>query len=61
MYKTVVVNYSPRAKEMAATIENAANQMEMEGFELVSFSVMPSAKGILIFRQAKSPSTTLLE
>ena len=57
MYKTVIVNYSPVAKEMAANIENIANQMEQEGFVLVSCAVMPSAKGILIFRQTKSPQS----
>ena len=33
MYKTIVVKYSPKAKEMAARIEDVANQMEQEGFE----------------------------
>ena len=32
MYKTVVVKYSPKAKEMAARIEDTANKMEQEGF-----------------------------
>ena len=51
MYKTIVVKYSPKAKEMAASIEGAANQMEQEGFELISCSITPSSKGILIFRR----------
>ena len=51
MYKTVVVKYSPKAKEMAARIEEAANKMEQEGFELVSCSIMPSSKGILVFKR----------
>ena len=56
MYKTVVVKYSPKAKEMAAKIEETANQMEQEGFELVSFSIMPSSKGILVFRKPGEPA-----
>ena len=48
MYKTIVVKYSPKAKEMAARIEDVANQMEQEGFELVSCSITPSSKGILV-------------
>ena len=55
MYKTIIVKYSPKAKEMAARIEAAANQMEQEGFELISCSVTPSSKGILVFRQTKAP------
>ena len=55
MYKTVVVKYSPKAKEMAIKVEEAANKMEKEGFELVSCSITPSSKGILVFRQTKAP------
>ena len=51
MYKTMVVKYSPKAKEMAAKIEETANKMEQEGFALMSCSIMPSSKGILIFRK----------
>ena len=46
MYKTVIVKYSPKAKEMASKIEETANEMEKEGFELISCSIMPSSKGI---------------
>ena len=49
MYKTVVVKYSPKAKEMAVRVEETANKMEQEGFALMSCSIMPSSKGILIF------------
>ena len=58
MYRTIVVKYSPKAKEMAARIEAAANQMEQEGFELISCSITPSSKGILVFRQTKAPRPT---
>ena len=50
MYKTVVIKYSPKAKEMAAKIESVANRMEQDGYEFVSCTVTPSAKGIMIFR-----------
>ena len=55
MYKTMVVKYSPKAKEMAAKIEETANKMEQEGFEFVSCSIMPSSKGILVFRKPGEP------
>ena len=55
MYKTVTLKYAPKVKNMAAQIEEAANKMEQKGFELISCSIMPSAKGILIFRKAGEP------
>ena len=58
MYGTIVVKYSPKAKEMASKIEDAANRMEQEGFELISCSITPSSKGILVFRQTKAPQPT---
>lgn len=58
MYRTIVVKYSPKAKEMASKIEDAANRMEQEGFELISCSITPSSKGILVFRQTKAPRPT---
>ena len=58
MYRTIVVKYSPKAKEMASKIEDAANRMEQEGFELISCSITPSSKGILVFRQTKTPRPT---
>ena len=56
MYKTVVVKYSPKAKEMAIKVEEASNKMEKEGFELVSCSIMPSSKGILVFKKPGEPA-----
>ena len=41
MYKTVVVKYSPKAKEIATRIEEAA--------------IMPSSKGILVFKKSGAP------
>ena len=58
MYRTIVVKYSPKAKEMASKIEDAANRLEQEGFELISCSITPSSKGILVFRQTKAPRPT---
>ena len=58
MYKTIVIKYTPKAKEMAAKIEAEANQMEQAGFELVSCSIMPSAKGILVFKKVAADGRT---
>ncbi len=43
---------------MAVKIEDAANKMEQEGFELVSCSIMPSSKGILIFKRMAADEST---
>ncbi len=53
-YKTVVMEYNPKAEKMAADVEKAANEMEKENWELVTFSVTNSAKAILVFRAAES-------
>ncbi|HIZ54785.1 MAG TPA: hypothetical protein H9671_01075 [Firmicutes bacterium] len=58
MYKTVVIKYSPKVKEMAGKIEETANKMEQEGFELISCSIMPSSKGILVFKKAGEQAQT---
>lgn len=49
-YKTIVIDYVPKAKKMAAAIEQTANQRAQAGWELVTFSVTNSAKAILVFR-----------
>ena len=49
-YKTIVIDYAPKAKKMASAIEKAANEYAQNGWELVSFSVTNSAKAILLFR-----------
>ena len=49
-YKTIVIDYAPKAKKMAAAIEQTANEKAQSGWELVTFSVTNSAKAILVFR-----------
>ena len=49
-YRTVVIDYAPKAKEMASAIERTANERTQNGWELVTFSVTNSAKAILVFR-----------
>lgn len=51
MYKTIVIEYSPKADDMAKKIEEKANEMLQEGFELVTLSITGSAKAILVFKQ----------
>ena len=55
MYKTVVVGYAPKEKEMADAIEKEANERAKDGWELVTFSVTNSAKAILVFRVPEKP------
>ena len=45
-YQTIVIDYAPKAKSMAAEVEKKANEME-----LVSFAITNSAKGILVFHR----------
>ena len=49
-YKTFVIDYAPKVKKMATAIEKTANEKAQDGWELVTFSVMNSAKAILVFR-----------
>ena len=44
-------DYAPKAKSMAAEVEKKANEMEQEDWELVSFAITNSAKGILVFHR----------
>lgn len=50
-YKTTVIDYLPKAREMADAVEKAANAHAQDGWELVTFSVTNSAKAILVFRR----------
>lgn len=49
-YKTIVVDYAPKAKIMAAEVEKKINEMSAKGWEFVTFSITNSCKGILVFR-----------
>ncbi len=48
IYKTVVTDYAPKAKEMADEIEKIINKKAKDGWELVTFSVTNSCKAILV-------------
>ena len=50
-YQTIVIDYAPKAKSMAAEVEKKANEMEQEDWALVSFAITTSAKGILVFHR----------
>ena len=51
MYKTVVIEYSPKADDMAQKVEEKANEMLENGYELVTMSITGTAKAILIFKK----------
>ena len=51
MYKTAVIEYSPKADEMAKKIEKKANEMLQDGYELVTMSITGTAKAILVFKE----------
>ncbi len=48
-YKTIVIDYAPKAKKMTVAIEETANQYAQEGWRLVTLSITNSAKAILVF------------
>lgn len=50
MYKTEVIEYSPKAEDMAKKIEEKSNEMLNNGYELVTMSVTGTAKAILVFK-----------
>ncbi len=52
-YKTVVIDYNPKAEKMAADVEKTINKMAKDNWEFVTFSVTNSAKAILVFRIAE--------
>ena len=52
MYKTVIIEYAPKTDDMAMKIEEKANEMNQEGYNLVTFSITNSAKAILIFKKS---------
>ena len=49
MYKTVVIEYSPKADNMAQRVEEKANEMLKDGYELVTLTETTTAKAILVF------------
>ena len=51
MYKTVVIEYSPKADDMAKKVEEKANEMQKNGDELVTMSITGTAKAILVFKK----------
>ena len=53
IYKTIVIDYAPKAKKMAAAVEEKANEMAQNGWELVTLSVTNSAKAVLVFCSQK--------
>lgn len=50
MYKTVVIEYFPKADTMAKKVEKISNEMLEDEYELVTMSITNSAKAILIFK-----------
>ena len=51
MYKTVVIEYSPKADNMSQKIEEKANEMLQDGYNLITMSITGTAKAILVFKQ----------
>lgn len=54
MYKTVVIEYTPKADNMAQKVEEKANEMLLEGYAFVTMSITGTAKAILVFQQIRN-------
>ena len=50
MYKTVIIEYSPKEDDMAQKVEEKTNEMLEKGYELVTMSITGTAKAILVFK-----------
>lgn len=61
MYRTEVIAYEPKAKKMAQQIEETANEMEKEGYMLVSITATSSAKAILVFHKPECTEEAEIE
>ena len=52
-YITKVIDYLPKAQDMAAQLENLVNTAyEEENLEIVTFSITNTAKAIAVFRKS---------
>ena len=53
MYKTIVIDYTPKADELAQKIAEKANEMLQKGYTLITFSITGADKSILVFETSK--------
>ena len=51
LYISKVIDYSPKADNMAQKVEEKANEMLENGYELVTMSITGTAKAILVFKK----------
>lgn len=54
MHKTFVIPCSPHADRMAEAIEQKANNLEQDGYDVASFTATASAKAIILARKRDS-------
>ena len=51
MYKTIVIEYTPKAEKKKKKIEEKCNNMKKDNYNLVTMSITGSAKAILVFKE----------
>lgn len=51
MYKTIVLPFYIKSAKIAQAIEHKANEMEKDGYTLISATTMPAPRTILIFKK----------
>lgn len=54
MHKTFVIPCSPHADRMAEAIEQKANNLDQDGYDVASFTATASAKAIILARKRDS-------
>ena len=59
MYKTVVIEYSPKADDMAKKIEAKANELSQAGYKFITMSITGTAKAILVFKKSLQKENTV--
>ena len=52
MYKTIVIEYSPKADDMAKKIEEKANEMLQDGYEFLT-SPLPELPKLFLYLKNK--------
>lgn len=51
MYEVIVLEQEPRAEKMAQLVDGKINEMEKNGYKLMSLTQTTTAKTILVFKQ----------
>lgn len=51
LHKVIVLDYAPKAENMAKQIEDKINEMVESGYELLTLTETTTARAILVFKK----------